>query len=79
MTARRKETAMSTSPMIAADQVKPLLHRREIAALRLGVSLRMLDELVATKQLASVKIGKRRLVSEQAIQDFIRKAERSTR
>jgi excisionase family DNA binding protein len=63
--------------MLPADQVKPLLHRREIAALRLGVSLRLLDELLATKQLVSVKIGKRRLVSEEAIQAFFRRAEKS--
>jgi excisionase family DNA binding protein len=78
MTAHRKEKQMSTVPMASGDvQVKPLLHRREIAALRLGVSLRLLDELLATKQLPSVKIGKRRLISEQAIQDFIRKAEKA--
>jgi len=77
MPPRGKDKPMSsTSPMLAADQVKPLLHRREIAALRLGVSLRLLDELLATRQLASVKIGKRRLISEAAIQDFIRRAEK---
>ena len=54
---------------------KPLLHRREIAASRLGISLRLLDELISSKQLASVKIRKRRLISEEAIQNFIRKAE----
>jgi len=60
-------------------QTKPLLHKREITALRLGVSLRTLDELIASKQIASVKIGKRRLVSEEAINAFIRKAERAAR
>jgi len=64
-----------------ANSIKPLLHRRETAALRLGVSLRTLDELLATKQLKCVKVGKTRsrrprcLISEEAIQDFIRKAE----
>jgi excisionase family DNA binding protein len=63
--------------MIAAEiSTKPLLHRREIAALRLGISLRTLDELLATRQLASVRIGKRRLVSENAIQAFIQKSEK---
>lgn len=65
--------------MTGVETQKPLLHRREIAALRMGISLRMLDELIATKELSSVKIGKRRLVSEEAIQNFIRKAERSKR
>jgi len=57
-------------------EVKPLLYRREIAAMRLGVSLRTLDELLARKELASVKVGKRRLVSEEAIQSFVKKREK---
>jgi hypothetical protein len=62
--------------------VKPLLHRREVAALRLGVSLRTLDELLATRQIKCVRIGgtassrkKRVLISEEAIQDFVHKGE----
>jgi excisionase family DNA binding protein len=57
-------------------EVKPLLYRREIAAMRLGVSLRTLDELLARKELASVKVGKRRLISEDAIQSFVKKREK---
>ncbi|HKD49400.1 MAG TPA: excisionase family DNA-binding protein [Candidatus Acidoferrum sp.] len=63
--------------MLAAQmEVRPLLYRREIAAMRLGVSLRTLDELLARKELASVKVGKRRLVSEDAILAFIKKREK---
>ena len=62
-----------------AEMPKALLHKREHAAMRLGISLRSLDELISTRQLASVKIGKRRLVSEQAIQSFVNKAEKSKR
>ncbi len=63
--------------MIQAEvQTKPLLYGRLQGAQRLGISLRTFDELLATKQLRSVKIGKRRLVSEEAIQDFIKKAEK---
>ena len=69
--------------MTSATQVeaptKPLLHRREIAALRLGIGLRTLDELLATRKIASVKIGKRRLVSEEALQKFIKRSEQSAR
>ena len=60
---------------------RPLLLRREAAALRLGISLRTLDSLVATKQLKVVKIGgigskrKRCLISEDAIREFISKGE----
>jgi excisionase family DNA binding protein len=63
--------------MISADvQTKPLLYGRMQGAQRLGISLRTFDELLATKQLRSVKIGKRRLVSEEAILDFIKRAEK---
>lgn len=65
--------------MMTESDVRPLLHKRQAAAIRLNISLRTLDELLATKELPSVKIGKRRLVSEEAIQAFIRKAERSKR
>lgn len=62
-----------------AELTKPILFKREHAAMRLGISLRTLDELIATKQIASVKIRKRRLVTEEAIHNFIRKAEKSNR
>jgi excisionase family DNA binding protein len=63
--------------MLTTDiQTKPLLYGRLQAAARLNVSVRTLDDLLATKQLRSVKIGKRRLVSEDAIQAFIRKSEK---
>jgi excisionase family DNA binding protein len=62
--------------MISVDVQKPLLYGRLQGAQRLGISLRTFDELLAKKQLRSVKIGKRRLVSEQAILDFIRQAEK---
>jgi excisionase family DNA binding protein len=55
------------------------LHRREVAAQRLGVSLRTVDELIATKQIDSVKIKKRRLISERAIDNFISRAEKAAR
>jgi excisionase family DNA binding protein len=56
--------------------MKALLYRRELAAMRLGISLRSLDELLAQNQIASVRIGKRRLVSEEAILHFIKKREK---
>ncbi|MGC2464605.1 MAG: helix-turn-helix domain-containing protein [Candidatus Acidiferrum sp.] len=60
------------------------LHRREVAAQRLGVSLRTLDELIATKQIVSVKVtnGARkgcRRISERAIEQFINRAEKAAR
>ncbi len=62
--------------MTQTSETKPLLLKREHAAMRLGVSLRTLDELIASKALASIKIRKRRLISERAIEDFIHKAEK---
>jgi excisionase family DNA binding protein len=53
----------------------PQLYRREQVAEKLGISLRAADELILTKQLPSLKIGKRRLVSETALLTFIRKRE----
>jgi excisionase family DNA binding protein len=61
--------------MIPAE-TKPLLYGRLHGAARLGISVRTFDELIATNKLRSVKIGKRRLVSEEAIRDFIAKAEK---
>lgn len=57
--------------------VAPLLHRRINAAQRLGISVRLLDSLLAERVLKSVKVGRRRLVSESAIEEFIRKREKS--
>jgi len=61
-------------PAIEVEKT-PLLLKRELAAMRLGISLRTLDGLIAERQIKSIKIGKRRLVSESSIQDFIRRAE----
>ena len=43
-------------------KVAPQLYRREQVAEKLGISLRAADELILTKQLPSLKIGKRRPV-----------------
>jgi excisionase family DNA binding protein len=51
------------------------VYRRQQAADHLGISLRALDDLVALKKIPSFKIGKRRLISADALSAFIRKAE----
>lgn len=53
----------------------PLLLSRRDAARSLAISVRTLDELLATRQLPSLKIGKRRLISQMQILRFIHKAE----
>ena len=62
---------------LAEVAVAPLLHRRIDAARRLGISVRLLDSLLAERALRSVKVGRRRLVSEEAIQNYIRSREKS--
>jgi excisionase family DNA binding protein len=62
---------------MAEAGVAPLLHRRTNAAQRLGISVRLLDSLLAERALKSVKVGRRRLVSEEAIQNYIRSREKS--
>ncbi len=57
--------------------VAALLHRRINVAQRLGISVRLLDSLLAERVLKSVKVGRRRLVSEEAIQNYIRSREKS--
>lgn len=43
------------------------------AARRLSLSPRTVASLIATKELRSVKIGRRRLVPLKALQDFLRR------
>lgn len=52
---------------------------RQEGAKRLNVSVRKFDELLATKQILSFKIGKRRLVTEAALENFVRKQERAAK
>jgi excisionase family DNA binding protein len=55
------------------------LYRIEKVAERFGISVRQVFRLVDSKELASLKIGKRRLVSEEAIARFIKKKEAEQR
>lgn len=62
---------------VAEVVVAPLLHRRINAAQRLGISVRLLDSLLAERALRSLKVGRRRLVSEESLLEFIKKREKS--
>ncbi len=48
---------------------------RETVAQRLGVSLRTADALILSRQIKSFKVGKKRLVTEKALAEFIQKRE----
>jgi excisionase family DNA binding protein len=55
---------------------KPLSYKVRDAARLIGISERKLTELISTKQIRSFKIDKSRLITIQAINDYIAKRER---
>jgi excisionase family DNA binding protein len=58
--------------MAAIDtRTAPTLHPVESVMERLHVGRSMVFELIATNKLRSVKVGRRRLVSESALCEFI--------
>lgn len=50
-----------------------LLYTRREAAELLSISLRLLDDLLATGELMSRRVGRRRLIPATALQAFARK------
>lgn len=54
-----------------AEHVPPRLLRRGAAARALGVSERTVDTLIRSGELPSVKIGKRRLIPVQALDEYV--------
>lgn len=65
--------------MLAEKIDKPLLYRMGEVAELLGISERKVDELIATRELKSVKIGKSRRVPATALDDFIKARLRASR
>ena len=57
---------------------KPLSYKVRDAARLIGISERKLTELISTKQIRSFKIDKSRLITIQAINDYISKREGRT-
>jgi excisionase family DNA binding protein len=55
------------------------LHNIESAMARLGVGRSTVFELIASGALRSVKVGRRRLVPEQAIRDFVDRLDQQAR
>ena len=62
---------------MATSKQAPQCIGREKVAERLGVSLRTADALILSGQIKSLKVGKKRLVTEAALADFIAKRERA--
>jgi excisionase family DNA binding protein len=50
-----------------------ILFARADAAFRLGVSLRMVDELIAAKEIHAVKVGRRTLIHAGELEKFARR------
>jgi excisionase family DNA binding protein len=57
------------------EKARAQLHDVETVMERLGVGRSMVFELIATNKLRSVKVGRRRLVSESALCEFIEQLE----
>ena len=71
------EVFMETT--MTAKSGAPQLLTREQVSQRLSVSLRTADALILSRQIASLKIGKKRLVSETALAAFIKKQEHAAK
>lgn len=54
------------------------LHSIPAAARELSVSARVLERLIAEGEIASVKIGRRRLVPDEALTDYIERLKRAS-
>ena len=54
-----------------------LLYAIPDAATQLSVSARVLERLIADGEIATVKIGRRRLVPAEALADYITRLQRS--
>lgn len=63
---------------MATTSTAPRLNERPAVAERLCISLRKLDQLIAEGEIRSLKIGKRRLVSEDSVAAFIKRQEKAT-
>lgn len=57
----------------SVDETNARLHGVETVMGRLGIGRSKVFELMASGELRSVRVGRRRLVSEAAIRDFINK------
>lgn len=71
----KAENTLSVPPAFQSENDSPLLYEISAAASRLGISRALLYKLITAGAILTIKIGRRRLVSENAIRDFIAKNE----
>jgi excisionase family DNA binding protein len=62
--------------METASEQQPLLFGKKIAAIKLGVCVRSVDNLIRRGEIVSVLVGRRRLIPAAALENFIKKAAR---
>ena len=55
------------------NQLQPLAHSPDSAAQRIGISTRAIYTAIATGELRSFKIGKRRLITETELQGLVQR------
>jgi excisionase family DNA binding protein len=65
--------------MLVEVEQQPIAYKPDQAARLMGISERKLDELIATKEIRSFKIGKSRRITHDAITAFIKKKEQEAR
>jgi excisionase family DNA binding protein len=56
---------------LADDADGPLLYSIKRAALRLGISVGKVYQLLGTGEVRSVKIGRRRLIPRDALEEYV--------
>lgn len=69
------DAALMTAPKSDNTQ---FMSRQKVAQ-RLDVSLRTIDGLVKSRALRSMTVGKKRLISEAALAEFVRRRELATK
>jgi excisionase family DNA binding protein len=60
-------------------QMQKLLYARLEAAQALSISLRKIDDLISTKSLKTVRVGKRNMVTRAELERFARNGTRKNR
>ena len=55
------------------SQLEPLAHSPDKAAIRIGESTRAVYTHIATGELRSYKVGKRRLIPESELQSYVQR------
>jgi excisionase family DNA binding protein len=65
--------------MLEKNTLPPLVHSPNSAALRLGKATRSIYELIATGEIRSYKDGKRRMIPDTELQNYVQRKMAQTR